>query len=197
VLERAFEPFFTTKDLGKGTGLGLSTSMAIVTSHGGCISVDSAPDDGCTFTIWIPAAAAGQPSSRGADAAATLPAGRGETVLVVDDEQAIRHVMQRTLESSGYRVLLASNGAEALAAFVDHRDAIAAVITDMMMPVMDGKVLIASLRRMSETLPIIAASGLLDGAGGRDDPHTIHLAKPYALAALLQALQQVMRASPA
>ena len=143
-MDRIFDPFFTTKEIGKGTGLGLATVLGIVRGHGGFVRVDSRVGQGTTFELYLPAS----PEAKAADAPdheALPPRGQGELILVVDDEAAVREVMQRTLEKHGYRVLTAAEGAEALALFAQHRAEIKAVITDMMMPGMDGPTLVRAL----------------------------------------------------
>lgn len=148
VLEKVFEPFYTTKDISKGTGLGLSTSLAIVRSHGGFIRADSEPGRGATFRVYLPAAesegAAAEPVAH-----TEFPRGKGKLLLVVDDEASARQITGRTLEAFGYRVVLASDGAEAVAVYAMRRNEIAAVITDMMMPVMDGPAAIQAKVRMN------------------------------------------------
>ena len=195
IADRIFEPFFTTKDLSKGTGLGLSTSLAIVKSHGGFMRVDSAPANGAVFSVYLPAqieAPAESPRKKAAD----LPRGGGELILVVDDEAPVRFVTRRMLETYGYRVLLAADGSEAVALYEKQKGDIAAVITDMMMPVMDGPATIRALRAMRPDVRIIAASGLY---GRGNDPHSASIAsvshflpKPYTAATLLTALRRVL-----
>jgi PAS domain S-box-containing protein len=194
-LDRIFEPFFTTKDVSKGTGLGLSTSLAIVKSHGGFVRVESAPGAGSTFSVYLPAQAAA-PAETVPATVTELPRGRGELVLVVDDEAPVRMVMQRMLEAFGYRVVLASDGSQAVAIHADRKDEIAAVITDMMMPVMDGAATIRALRSTQPDVRIIAASGL---HGRGTDPHEgpsacvrYFLPKPYTASTLLTVLRQVL-----
>ena len=127
---------------------------------------------------------------------AELPRGHGELILVVDDERSILEVVRDTLESCGYRVLIAEDGAQAVGVYALHRTKVAAVITDMMMPVMDGAALIGALHRLDPDLPIIAASGLvINGnltAGVARDIR-LFLAKPYSAASLLVALDEVMK----
>jgi two-component system cell cycle sensor histidine kinase/response regulator CckA len=192
VIERIFEPFYTTKDVSKGTGLGLSTSLAIVKSHGGFIQVDGSPGIGATFRVYLPAqAAAAMDPAR--PATAELPRGHGELILVVDDEAPVRYVTRRMLEAFGYRVALAEDGAQAVAVYTEQKDQIAAVITDMMMPVMDGPATIRALRDMRADVRIIAASGL---HGRASEAHASaitsvrhFLAKPYTAGELLTALK--------
>ncbi|HEX3866650.1 MAG TPA: PAS domain S-box protein, partial [Gemmatimonadaceae bacterium] len=154
IRERIFEPFFTTKGVGQGTGLGLSTSLAIVKSHGGFIHVYSEPGQGTTFKVYFPA----NTTARVVEAIAVdrnhLPRGDDELILVVDDESAVRNIAQATLQRFGYRVLLAANGAEAVALFAVHRGEIAAVLTDMAMPVMGGPATIIALKAIDPTVKI-------------------------------------------
>ena len=114
-MERIFDPFFTTKELGKGTGLGLSTTAAIVKSHGGFIRVYSEVGKGTTFKIYLPAQV--EPTAAEAEHAAEMPRGNGELILVVDDEAAVREITQQTLQAFGYRAIVATDGADAVAVF--------------------------------------------------------------------------------
>ena len=194
-IDRIFEPFFTTKDVSKGTGLGLSTSLAIVKSHGGFIRVESDPGAGTAFSVYLPA----QPVARPDASPATeveLPRGNGELILVVDDEPSVRTIARRMLEAFGYRVALAPDGAQAAAIYADRKHEIAAVITDMMMPVMDGPATIRALKGIRADVRIIAVSGL---HGRGTDPHEgasasvrHFLPKPYTAATLLAALREIL-----
>jgi PAS domain S-box-containing protein len=194
IIDKIFDPFFTTKDVGNGTGLGLSTSVAIIKRHGGFIRVYSDPGIGTSFRIYLPAVTGSglDPSGR---PSANLLRGHGETVLVVDDEASIRFITKKTLEAFGYRVLLASDGSEAVSIFVSHQDEIAVVITDMMMPIMDGPATIKALRRLRPDLPIIGASGIAAtgnvakalNAGVKE-----FLPKPYTADSLLEAVHKVL-----
>ena len=192
--ERIFEPFFTTKEADKGTGLGLSTALGIVRSHGGFLSVYSEVGKGTTFKVHLPAAleAGGEPPS---EARAAPPLGHGATVLVVEDEAALREVAKETLESYDYDVLTAADGAEAVALFASRSRPIGAVVTDMAMPVMDGLMTIRALRRIEPTLPIIVTSGHeVHLPADPDSPPTIVLPKPYSALELLECLASVLPA---
>ena len=148
IQSRIFEPFFTTKEMTKGTGLGLSTALTIVKSHGGFINVYSELHKGSQFTLYLPALDA--PGLADHEKAQTdLPIGNGELILVVDDEESIREITRGTLETFGYNVLTASDGTEALAIYADKKNEIAVVLTDMVMPFMDGPATIRALQRMN------------------------------------------------
>jgi PAS domain S-box-containing protein len=158
-LTKIFDPFFTTKMHGHGTGLGLSTVAGIVRSHRGFVSVYSEIGRGAQFKVYLPAIESGHatPPKTERD---NLPVGNGELILVIDDETAIREVATETLKTFGYRTLVASDGAEAMAVFAEHREEVRVVITDMMMPYMDGPTTIRALRRLDPKVKIIATSGL-------------------------------------
>jgi nitrogen-specific signal transduction histidine kinase/ActR/RegA family two-component response regulator len=194
-LKRLFEPFFTTKTVGKGSGLGLSTALGLVRSHEGFIHVQSEPGRGASFRIYLPSLREEGMAMPGPEEVAELPQGNGELILVVDDELSILEIVKETLETCGYRVLTAEDGAQAVGVYALHRGTISAVITDMMMPVMDGPALIGALRRLDPKLPIIGASGLLSNgnpAAAKPEDLRIFLAKPYSAAALLTALDEVI-----
>jgi PAS domain S-box-containing protein len=181
VQEKMFDPFFTTKPLGQGTGLGLSTVLGIVKSHGGFVNVYSEPDRGTKMCVYLPAA---EPTPVAGVAVTPGPAaGRGECVLVVDDEPAIRATAAATLEGHGYRVLTAGGGADAIAAFHDHRADIRLVLVDMMMPGVDGAAVMAAIRQASPDVPILAASGLTPTGRYADAiaaAHARFIPKPYS-----------------
>ena len=199
---RIFEPFFTTKAFGEGTGLGLSTSLAIVKGHGGFMQVDSQLGRGTTVEVYLPALAAGALAATGAARPVDMPVGgAGELLLVVDDEPSVREVTARTLVRHGYRVIVAANGAEALGRFAQHRGEIALVLTDMMMPVMDGPATILALRTMAPDVRIVAASGLASrgarGSAMHIDGAQAVIAKPFAVDVLLATLRRVLDAGAA
>jgi PAS domain S-box-containing protein len=194
VIEKIFDPFFTTKEIGKGTGLGLSTSLAIVQSHGGFLRVYSEPGKGTTFKVHLPARTE---TSAGVAAkiAADLPRGNGELILVVDDEAAVRQITQQTLEAFGYRVILASDGTEAVAIYAPRKTEIAAVLTDMMMPAMDGITAVQIIRKLNPAVRIIAASGLAANSQIASLGVKHFLAKPYTAETLLKAMKEVLSAT--
>ena len=195
VQSRIFEPFFTTKEMTKGTGLGLSTALSIVKSHGGFINVYSELHRGSQFSVYLPAIETAESTEAGA-LQTDLPLGKGELVLVVDDEESIREITRGTLETFGYKVLTANDGTEALAIYADKKNEIAVVLTDMVMPFMDGPATIRALQRMNPAVKIIAASGLgtAQRAGeGVLEGVSVFLTKPYTAEKLLKTLAQVLK----
>ena len=159
LLHRIFEPFFTTKALGAGTGLGLSTVLGIVRSHGGMVTAYSDPGLGAAFKVYLPADPSAD-TTPAADAAPEALAGHGETILVVDDEATILTAVKLCLELHGYRVLTADDGPAAIAVFTAHRDVVRLVLTDVMMPEMDGLKLARVLHQLDPQVRVIASSGL-------------------------------------
>ena len=195
IKDRIFEPFFTTKDMNKGTGLGLSTVMAIVKSHKGVVNVYSELGHGSTFNVYLPVKDCAQDHSKPCAAETEVPAGHGETILVVDDEPAILAITSRMLKRFGYQVLTATDGADAVGTFVEHRRDISLVVADMMMPVMDGAAMIQALRRINPSVKIIAVSGLAQREGAEDvfGGHSSHyLMKPFSTSSLLKLVRDVL-----
>jgi len=193
-LNKIFEPFFTTKEQGKGTGLGLSTALGIVKSHGGFVDVYSEVKQGTQFKVYLPAITSDgiEPAEAGT---LELPIGHGEVVLVVDDESAIREITKGTLEAYGYQVMTASDGTEAVALYAQHKGQIHVVLTDMMMPFMDGLATIRALQKLDPQVKVIASSGLAaDGkmAEAASVGVKTFLSKPYTAERLLKALAEIL-----
>jgi CheY-like chemotaxis protein len=194
VRRRIFEPFFTTKEVGKGTGLGLSMAHGVVTQSGGEITVATAPGQGTTFTMFLPATAAGE--ARLPVAAPAVARGH-ETVLVVDDDRDIRAMLVRALKSAGYTVLDAASGADALRRLAEVDGAVELLLTDVKMPGMGGRELADAARARYPSLRVLFSSGYAENAiadhgvlaGG------IHfIAKPYTLQALTARIRDVLAA---
>jgi PAS domain S-box-containing protein len=158
VVHRIFDPFFTTKEVGKGTGLGLSTVSGIARGHGGFVNVYSEVGKGSTFKVYLPSAVNGESADARKEASAIVD-GAGETILLVDDEASILTITGETLKMHGYNVLTAFNGIEAISLYVRHSATIQVLITDVMMPVMDGVSLVRALKKMNPALKIISATG--------------------------------------
>ncbi len=192
IQEKIFEPFFTTKELGKGTGLGLSTVTGIIKSHGGFVKVDSTVGKGSQFQVYLPAVESTQTQEA---ENIELPTGHGELILVVDDEAPIREITKTLLETHNYKVLTASNGIEAIALYAEHHDEINLVLTDMMMPSMDGLTTIHTLQKMNPQIEIIAVSGLASNRQVAETSGTsvkTFLSKPYTANELLRTLDEVI-----
>jgi signal transduction histidine kinase/CheY-like chemotaxis protein len=199
LLSRIFDPFFTTKGIGKGTGLGLSTVSSIVKNHGGFLTVESRMGEGTVFAIRIPASLV--PVEVVEDAPENpVPVGKGELILVVDDEANIQQLLRQNLENNHYHVLTAANGEEALRTFVQHQARVRLVLTDVLMPGMGGLALIRALRMLEPRLKIIACSGQdqrsrtaeLAAFGVMEV-----LAKPFSSAYLLKMLHRALTEKPA
>ena len=194
VKEHLFEPFFTTKGLGKGTGLGLATMYGIVKQHQGHIWVYSEPGLGSTFKIYLPRVEEELATLSRADEAATLPRG-SETVLVVEDEPAVRGVAVRVLSGLGYRVLEASHGAEALQVAATCGQAIHLLLTDVVMPEMNGKALSEQLTVLYPGLKVLFVSGYTDETiahRGVLDEGVAFLQKPFTPARLARKVREVL-----
>ncbi|BAZ14303.1 multi-sensor hybrid histidine kinase [Calothrix sp. NIES-4071] len=192
ILHRIFEPFFTTKEVGKGTGLGLSTVMGIIKNHGGFVNVYSEVGQGTQFKVYLPAV-------EGAHLEQALdleqPKGNGELVLVVDDELLIREITTISLEMSNYKVITASDGIEAIALYAQRKAEIRVVLMDMMMPEMDGRTTIRTLKKINSQILIIATSGLASTdriAEAANIGAEAFLSKPYTTAELLKTLSLIL-----
>jgi PAS domain S-box len=197
VLERAFEPFFTTKDVGKGTGLGLSMIHGFVKQSGGVIKVESEPDHGTSFHLYLPCAPSTAPQAKPeAEADGNSPAlGQGEVVLVVDDDKDVRHVAVMTLQELGYSVLEADNGPQALKVLASE-PRVDLLFTDIVMPGgMNGLELAQESLRQRPDLKVLYASGYAHGVAGgvgTNGPGAEILIKPYRDRDLARAVRMAL-----
>jgi len=188
-----FEPFFTTKEKGKGTGLGLSTVYGIVKQSGGNIWVYSEPGRGTTFKVYLPRVDA--PAADIKRRPVSMMATGSETVLIVEDEEAVRRLADRILRSAGYKVLTAAGGGEALLLCEKHDGAIDLLLTDVVMPQMSGRELAERLAKTSPKLKVLYMSGYTDNAivhHGVLDPGTRFIGKPFAAAELTRKVREVL-----
>jgi hypothetical protein len=197
-MDKIFEPFFTTKEPGKGTGLGLATVLGILRGHNGFFEIDSEPGRGTVFKIYLPAT----PGVKDEETKKTLQpgkSGKGEMLLVVDDETMFRDVLRRILRNAGYEVLATADGIEAIAEFARHHGEIKAVISDLSMPGLDGLGLARILKKVDPAVKIIISSGVVDDPqqiGKINELKTLgvknFLAKPYDSTDILSALHTAL-----
>ena len=189
VRQHLFEPFFTTKDVDQGTGLGLATVFGCIRQHGGFITVDSTPGRGTTFEILLPAGERMEVTTAETTEVPAMP-GKG-TILVVDDEQAVRESAVEMLASLGYDVHSCNDGREAVELFESHRQSFDAVLLDLIMPKMDGEECYRRIREIDPAIRVVVATGYSDrvkeseilqqGAAGL-------IRKPYRLSELSRML---------
>lgn len=192
---KIFEPFFTTKPVGQGTGLGLSTVYGIVKQTGGFIFVAPVPEGGTSFTLYFPAAGRREPAPPPMPAV-DVDGPLSGTVLLVEDDRAVRMVVERALGWHGLTVLSAADGASALAIFDDGCASIDVLVSDVVMPGMDGVALLGSMRERIAGLPAVLMSGYAEPPQRRgvDGPGVIFLAKPFAIRELVAAVRAAMAA---
>ena len=192
--DRIFEPFFTTKERGKGTGLGLSTVYGIVRQSGGEIIVQSQRDQGTTFRIYLPRTEASAQEAP-AIALATIRMTGDETILVVEDEAAVRELAKQVLTKAGYTVMTAANGGEALQLCERHAGMIHLALTDVVMPEMGGRVFAEQLAKLRPDIKILYMSGYTDDAidhHGTLDPGTHLITKPFSLTDLRRKVRELL-----
>ena len=207
IVDKIFEPFFSTKEVGKGTGLGLSTVYGIVKQTGGFIYVDSKADKGTSFHIFLPRHHAEQdlqPDAPGATSAAKGASAEAKpradltgqgTILLVEDEEGLRSLNARGLRSRGYSVIEASNGLEALEALDEENGAVDLVVSDVVMPEMDGPSLLTAMRGRNPDLKIIFVSGYAEDAFEKSLPENQQFAflpKPFTLSQLVAAVKETI-----
>jgi two-component system cell cycle sensor histidine kinase/response regulator CckA len=192
--QRVFEPFFTTKQAGQGTGLGLATVYGIVAQSGGRIELSSAPGRGSTFRLYFPRiaddAAAGRTSARPENVV------RGtERILIVEDEESLRRMAERILRAAGYTTVCASDGPQAIALLRDDPAPIDLLLTDVVMPGMNGHELASRIKATHPQLTVLFTSGYLHDAfpeRERLGPEVQFLAKPYAPSSLTAKVRDVL-----
>jgi len=194
-VDRIFEPFYTTKESGSGTGLGLSIVYGIVQRCQGFMRVDSTPGEGTRMQVFLPGLHVAAPLPPEPKPAEGELRGRGETILVAEDEQAVREVASFTLESAGYRVIAAEDGEEAWRIYQERESEIDACLLDVVMPRMHGVTLLQRIREKNPNMPILFCSGYSDehlrlDAGAAETPL---LRKPYRRAELLEMVHEVLR----
>ena len=195
IIDRIFDPFFTTKEKGKGSGLGLSTVLGIVRGHAGFVKVQSKLSQGSEFHIYLPARESTLPNAKEPKTLEPL-AGHGELILLIDDEPDICEVAKHTLESCGYRVLATFDGQKAIEIFQQYQNEIEVVLTDMMMPNMDGPAVIRELKSLNPDVKVIATSGIRSTGKLSEAVQAginFFLPKPYTADKLLATLADVLR----
>ena len=194
VLAHIFEPFFSTKGLGKGTGLGLATVYGIIEQHGGSIEVSSEPEKGTSFTVFLPRTTDNTAPSGMAPVAPGVGCGR-EVILLVEDEQSVRCIVERMLRGMGYTVHTAPDGAEAECVFREHPARITLLLTDMVMPGMNGRELYLRLAALKPDLKVLFISGYTDNAMGHHgimESGMALLHKPFTVEMLGQHVREVL-----
>jgi hypothetical protein len=197
-VEHVFDPFFTTKEPGQGSGLGLSTALGIVKTHGGLLNLQNTHGQGCVLEVYLPAALESAPP-KDVPERATPAAGHGELVLVVDDEPNILEATQRTLIRAGYKVTTAANGVDALAIFARESSQVKAVLSDLVMPIMDGLSLIRVLKKLKPGLAVLVSTGGTTAALPKNSLGELNalgvnavLVKPFTAEKLLESLQNAL-----
>ena len=194
-LSHLFEPFFTTKEQGKGTGLGLSTVYGIVKQSGGSIQVQSEPGRGTTFEVYLPRLDQPvEPARKSGIAPAEAPQG-SETVLLVEDEEAVRRLTQAVLSRNGYNVLLAKDGEEALQAIHQHDGRIQLLLTDVVLPRTGGREIARQVSRLLPEIKVLFTSGYSDRAfveNGMLESGMAFMAKPFTPEELLRKVREVL-----
>ena len=167
-IEKIFEPFFTTKEVGKGTGLGLAMVYGIVKQHGGDINIYSQLGKGTTFRVYMPIITntAGEEPDKSVQ---LVPFGRGETILLAEDDPQVRKVTRMYLQEKGYRVIEAENGEEATKRYLEKKDTIALVLLDVIMPVKNGRDVYEEIKKISPEIKVIFISGYTDDVLSRKE----------------------------
>jgi len=194
IQDKIFDPFYTTKDVGKGTGLGLSTVFGIIGQHNGHICLTSAPDQGSTFTIYLPSCQAAETETEQRDSVTSLARG-DETILLVEDNHDVRDMLATILGQLGYTVITAINGRQGIVTFKEQDEAIALVVSDVVMPIMSGVEMAEVIRQQNPAQPLLFITGHAF-ANDLDEllqsPHCMRVAKPFALKDIAEAIRTLL-----
>lgn len=192
-----FKRFFSTKPAGQGAGVGLANAQNIAQAHGGFILIESEPGWGTTVRVYVAAASeTAVPAARAGDSVILPASGKGEGVLLVDDDTGVRTMCKNTLEQFGYRVFTAGDGDAAVATFAEVHDRIQIVITDLSMPTLNGDSVVAAVKRLKPAVRVIVSSGFLDQNRCRELRAlgcNAFLNKPFTIAQLLRVLHETLR----
>jgi two-component system, cell cycle sensor histidine kinase and response regulator CckA len=194
-VQRIFEPFFTTKELGRGTGLGLSLVYGVVKTHGGFVDVDSRLGEGTVFRLYFPVSGSAAPGEDRPQEGEGPAEGRGEGVLIVEDEETLLELLESAFLDKGYRVFLASDGVRGIAAYKEHMKEIAVVVTDFGLPKADGAALLGSLQELNPSVKVIVASGFFEPqvrANLVKKGVRALISKPYGLSEVLTVVRRVI-----
>jgi two-component system, cell cycle sensor histidine kinase and response regulator CckA len=194
IQERIFDPFFTTKSEGQGTGLGLSTTYGIIRQSGGFILVDSEPGSGAAFHVYLPRVPAAAEPAASADAPSLTLSG-SETILVVEDQEAVRKMVVAALKSFGYRVLEAAHGSDALRVAGEYPGPIHLMVTDVVMPRMTGRELAGRMAPLRPEMKVVYMSGYAQdiiAGGGQIERGLVYIAKPFAPDVLAARVREVL-----
>ncbi|HEX7654748.1 MAG TPA: response regulator, partial [Verrucomicrobiae bacterium] len=198
LMDKIFDPFFTTKPLGQGTGLGLPTVLGITENHGGFVHLESLPGQGTSFYIYIPAAPTENETTESRNNDSQSNAGNSELILVVDDEPAVRRLASAILMRNGYRTITASEGREGAALFARHRDEIRLVISDVMMPQLDGPGMLREIKQISPSTRSIVITGLGEEnrvADAKAAGASVILNKPFTADELIAEVKRLITAA--
>jgi PAS domain S-box-containing protein len=193
-LDRIFEPFFTTKEVGKGTGLGLAMVHGIIKQHNGSIFAESRPGLGTTFNIYLPVIENGHPAAEGGETTETASGGR-ETILIAEDDEIVRTFMQKIFERNGYKVITSVDGEDAMRKFMDNREEISLILSDIIMPRKNGMQIFREARQAKPGIKVIFISGytanLIQEKGILEEGMDF-VTKPFLKFKLLQKVREVL-----
>lgn len=193
--KRVFEPFFTTKEVGKGTGLGLAMVYGIIKQHNGFINIYSEPGKGTTFRVYLPLVESAAEAEDVKEQA--LPAGRGETILLVEDNEIVRKLALAVLENSGYNVIVAVNGEDGVNKFTENRDAVRLCVCDMVMPKKGGREVYKEMKKIRPDIKVIFISGYAaDEIKGALENGMDFISKPFSPSDFLRKVREVIDRQP-